>query len=527
MYFCGGTVISKRWVVTVAHCLHEHAVDALPPLRNSIDEIHDGRIEVVLGTANLDRVAPENVYQVQRYVIHPAYQLEIDKLAGMGDPEWVRGELNSIAQSFGNNIALIRLDRDWNGPVARLRLDSDSYPCTDCTLWTAGFGRTDNRWTDIYSARHTTHDGRLEFYAFAPRLHEASLQSQPLDACRQQYPGAHIGAGEICASPYNGGFADCAGDSGGPVVELNAAGTPQTIALSSWGGPVCNSSGVYTRLSAHAEWLRAATGLPLGGQIKPANSTSEINSANPTPKSKTSDYIPKPSKPLLDKDLLTGRQSNELVRQLRELLGLSSAKLEVSIEDRNGRTIGPTLRLGNQFVLSIKSTIAGSLVIIDVNAAGETTLIYPSRFARESDLGLINPAEMVRIPGPGYPGFTHFEAAEPVGKGRLFVLVVPRDFNIERQDAPRQAAPSNQKTRQGGLSPREQPTNYLMRFVGQIAIALRLRDRVASGSLDERTNWAFETYDYEIVRKPIAEHGGNSDGKADAKKEPPTRMRTK
>jgi secreted trypsin-like serine protease len=469
MYFCGGTAISKRWVVTAAHCLHAHAANVVPALRNSRDEVHDGRLEVVLGTGNLDQVAPENVYQVERYVIHPAYQQEIDKVAGSGDPDWVRGQLGFIPQSVGNDIALVRLDRDWDGPVARLSLGPDFDPSTIRPVRVAGFGRTDNDQEDIYGKRHRSRDGLREFYAFSPRLLETAVETRPNEVCRQQYPGTKIGAEQICAGLDEGGRDSCGGDSGGPLIVRDKQGCPRQVGVVSWGGEMCADSrafGVYTRLSAYADWMRDATGLPLGDAVTLA---------------------------MPDANLLTEAESDEAVRQLRDLFGPASGRVEVAIEDRRGRAAGIRIRLGDSFLFRVKSSISGRLVIIDIDATGKVTLIYPNRYVREDDLGFINAAESVRIPGPGYPGFTHFQAVEPIGKSRLLVLVVPRDFNIERN-----AAPTRVLTR--GFAPRNEPASYLMRLVRQIEVALRLRGRDAGAGEAVERYWAFEAYDYEIVR---------------------------
>jgi hypothetical protein len=469
MYFCGGTAISKRWVVTAAHCLQAHAANILPALRNSRDEIHDGRLEVILGTANLDQVAPENVYQVDRYVIHPAYQQEIDKAAGIDDPDWVRGQLDSIAQRAGSDIALVHLDRDWTGPVARLSLGPDFDPSTIRPVRVAGFGRTDNKLVGIYANRHRTRDGLEEFYAFSSRLLETVVETRPAHICRQQYEGTKIGAEQICAGLDEGGRDSCGGDSGGPLIVRDERGCPRQIGLVSWGGAMCAASrafGVYTRLSAYADWLRDTTGLPLE-EATPLT----MPAAN----------------------LLTDAESDEAVRQLRDLFGPASGRVEVAIEERGGRTAGRRIRLGDNFLFRVKSSIPGRLVIIDIDAKGKVTLIYPNRFVREDDLGYINAAESVRIPGPGYPGFTHFQAVEPIGKSRLLVLVVPRNFSIERNAARRDVLTK-------GFAPRNEPASYLMRLIRQIDVALRLRNRAAGDGEAVELNWAFEAYDYEIVR---------------------------
>jgi len=312
-------------------------------------------------------------------------------------------------------------------------------------------------------------DGSASFFAFSDRLLEIAVETRAPTDCRNRYPRTLIGPGQICAGLEEGGRDSCGGDSGGPLIRQDVKGCPRQIGIVSWGDNMCAASGafgVYTRLAAHADWLRDTTKLPLSG---------DTTAAMPTP------------------GLLTPAQSDEVVAQLRDLFGAAGARVGVSIENRRGTIVGPRIRLGDDVIFRAESSVEGRLVIIDVNAKGEVVLIYPNKYVREDDIGLVKAGQTVRIPGPDYPGFTHFQAVEPIGRSRLLVLLVPPDFEIERH-----AAPQPVITR--GLTPRNEPASYLMRVVRQISVALGLRARAAGDPRVEQARWGFTVYDYEITR---------------------------
>jgi len=105
--------------------------------------------------------------------------------------------------------------------------------------------------------------------------------------------------------------------------------------------------------------------------------------------------------------------------------------------------------------------------------------------------GSIAAGQRVVVPGPDYPGFTSFQAAEPAGKGRLLALVVPPDFEIERfvADAARL---------ERGFQSVNDPPSYLMRIIGQIQAALPSSTRAEGG--DALKGWGYAVQDYEIVK---------------------------
>jgi len=226
-YFCGGSAVGSRWVLTAAHCVA------------SLSAKEQSETEVVIGVDDLDKVRDENVYKVEKIVVRDGY---------------------SIPQVSGRDLALIQLSRNYNGPIARLSLEGASDPQTPpgAQVRVAGFGLTA---ASGALTGYRTPDGRF-YEAGSRRLLETLVPTVSEMQCREHYRGQKIEAEQVCAGLEEGGRDSCNGDSGGPLVAYDRNRCPYQIGIVSWGIGCAGAKnyGVYTRVSYHATWLTSVAG---------------------------------------------------------------------------------------------------------------------------------------------------------------------------------------------------------------------------------------------------------------------------
>ncbi len=461
-YFCGGTAINDRWVLTAAHCLADFTADLGSSISDSKGGVHPARLQVVLGAADLTDVNPDRVYAVERIVIHERYAAAVDRAKKLATEQQIAEAMGRIAARFGDDIALVRLARPWAGPVATLALSPHADPRSPpgAQVRVAGFGKTEfnlrKAGVDRFQPRH----GGGEIFAGSRYLLETAVTTIPGNSCRERYKAAAIGDGQVCAGLEQGGKDSCQGDSGGPLVAYDGRGCPYQIGVVSWGESCAekHAYGVYTRVSHYAAWIEKHAGALRGVSSQPGAA---------------------------DGAGLSERELSEAIAQLARLLGPAQGRIAAAI--RGGNRVA----VGRDVVFEAQSTIAGRLLILDINASREVVLIFPNKFVASRDVGLIGARERISVPGDGY-GFTAFRAVKPTGRGRLLALLVPREFDVERF-----AASKDRLTR--GFEPVDEPPGYLMKLIRQIEKDITQAGKDAAARDRALSRWAYTMVDYEIT----------------------------
>ncbi len=212
--FCGGSIITRDWVLTAAHC---------------VDTASTSDLDVVVGIHDLRNPNTGFVrVALSQIVVHPGWN-----------------DANK-----DNDLALLKLAQ----PVPARAASGSGLPIAYSNLATSAVGNLAGRTSTVTGWGNRSSNGS----DFPDTLHEVEVPIISNADCAASY--GNLTDNMLCAGLPQGGKDSCQGDSGGPLVVYDQATAKwQQVGIVSFGIGCAEPGypGVYARVSRYTNWINS------------------------------------------------------------------------------------------------------------------------------------------------------------------------------------------------------------------------------------------------------------------------------
>lgn len=246
-FFCGGSLIDWRWVLTAAHCTFNRATPLKP-----------GDIHVYLGSHDFsggERIVVKNIIRHEAYN-NKTYDNDLALFELAHEPKNKnRLELLALATDTNIEAGQIGVVVGWGATQPGIDVERSSirklqYVDRIEVRSTAACNQNYIQYERAYLSRFLKARG-----ASNERIRDTVSKSYPENI-------QLITDNMFCAGTHDGSQDSCFGDSGGPLVMTTREGPVQAGVVSfgpSGGCALTNVYGVYAKVARYLEWIRSKT----------------------------------------------------------------------------------------------------------------------------------------------------------------------------------------------------------------------------------------------------------------------------